>query len=504
VNPNRPVAISPPAPYHPPAPSRTELKESRVRSLIWFRNDLRTTDNTALLRAAASADEGVIGLYVISPGDWQAHDTAASRVDFVLRTLEVLSRDLAELGIPLLIRTAKKPGDIPALVQQVMTDTDCAEAHINLEYEINERKRDRAVGRALEKVGFELIMHHDLTAVPPGAVLTQQGHCHTVFTPFRKAWHRVVEEEHDIAPGSAPAPCDMPRGLAPDDIPGHVPGFDSSVPADCWPAGESEACARLDRFLDGPIMQYHEQRDFPAIQGTSTLSPYLAVGAISPRTCLAAAADINGGQLEGPEKGPNVWVSELIWREFYKHILAAYPRVCMHRPFRPETDRIEWLDDDEGFAAWCEGRTGYPVVDAAMRQLRATGWMHNRLRMVAAMFLTKDLFIDWRRGEQFFMQHLIDGDLAANNGGWQWSASTGTDAAPYFRIFNPASQSKRYDPEGDFIRAYVPELESLSKREIHEPAQLAPLARANLDYPEPIVDHAMARQRAIDAFKAIK
>ncbi len=233
------------------------------------------------------------------------------------------------------------------------------------------------------------------------------------------------------------------------------------------------------------------------------LSPYLTAGVLSVRQCAAAAIEANDGQLDGGHEGIVQWIDELVWREFYKHILVGFPRVSMHRAFKLETERLVWTDNDSQFEAWCHGQTGVPIVDAAMRQLTTTGWMHNRLRMITAMYLSKNLFIDWRRGERFFMQHLIDGDLAANNGGWQWAASTGTDAAPYFRIFNPVSQSKRFDPEGAFIRQFVPELADLDDSEIHDPSCLPSLVRSRLDYPEPLVDLSVSRKKAIDAFKAL-
>jgi deoxyribodipyrimidine photo-lyase len=253
------------------------------------------------------------------------------------------------------------------------------------------------------------------------------------------------------------------------------------------------------------LLAYKDQRDFPAINGTSTLSPYLAVGAISPRQCLAAAVECNAGRTHDGQPGCDTWISELVWREFYKHILVGFPRVNKHRAFREETEELPWNDDDDQFQAWCDGRTGFPIVDAAMRQLRQTGWMHNRLRMVVAMFLTKDLFIDWRRGEQFFMQHLVDGDLAANNGGWQWSASTGTDAAPYFRIFNPISQSRKFDPHGAFIRRFLPEIAHLDDDAIHEPyGDDAPLLTTKLAYPRPMIDRELSRERVLKAFSELK
>jgi len=221
---------------------------------------------------------------------------------------------------------------------------------------------------------------------------------------------------------------------------------------------------------------------------------------ISPHDCLRAAIKANGGKLRNGKNGLDTWISELIWREFYRHILVGYPRVSMSQPFKAATRKIKWNSNDEHLAAWKEGRTGFPIVDAGMRQLQAEGWMHNRVRMITAMFLTKDLFMDWRLGEQHFMRHLIDGDLASNNGGWQWSASTGTDAAPYFRIFNPTSQSTKADPDGDYIRRYVAELSEVTGKAIHDPpADL----REKLGYPLPLVDHKKARQAAIEAFKGL-
>jgi len=269
------------------------------------------------------------------------------------------------------------------------------------------------------------------------------------------------------------------------------------VPASTWPAGEREALRRLDRFVEERIERYDVDRDHPAIEATSTLSPYLACGVISPRQCLAAVADVHEGSIDTTGAGAKTWISELVWREFYRHVLFGFPRVCRGRPFKPETEALNWCDDSDAFRAWCEGRTGVPIVDAAMRQLARTGWMHNRLRMIVAMYLTKDLFVDWREGERFFMHQLVDGDFANNNGGWQWSASTGTDAAPYFRVFNPTSQSRRYDSHGEFIRTWCPELQHLDDRSIHEPASLSAERRGGLDYPAPLVDHAEARRRTL-------
>ena len=283
-------------------------------------------------------------------------------------------------------------------------------------------------------------------------------------------------------------------------VPVSIPEFDPERGRpDLWPAGEQTGRRRLRRFVTRLIERYADDRNDPAREGTSALSPYLAIGAVSVRDCLRAAVGANGGRLDG-ENGPGVWISELIWREFYRHVLVGFPRVCMNRAFKPETESLPWREAPADFEAWRQGRTGVPIVDAAMRQLLETGWMHNRLRMVSAMFLTKHLLIDWRWGEKHFMRHLVDGDFASNNGGWQWSASTGTDAAPYFRVFNPYRQSERFDPDGQFIRQYVPELAGVTGRAVHDPSTLPEPERASLDYPEPIVEHEAGRQRSLAAW----
>ena len=266
-------------------------------------------------------------------------------------------------------------------------------------------------------------------------------------------------------------------------------------------AGETAAQDALDHFLDGTIDHYHQQRDFPSIAGTSSISPWLVAGTLSIRQCFHQALQRNNGELDTGNQGITTWLSELIWREFYKHILVGFPRVSKNRAFKPETEQLPWQDDKSLLTAWQTGQTGFPIVDAAMRQLTNTGWMHNRLRMVTAMFLSKNLMLDWRLGEQFFMEHLIDGDLAANNGGWQWSASTGTDAAPYFRMFNPTSQSQKFDAEGTFIRQWLPELAHLDNKAIHGPYEYG--EQSGLNYPHPVIDHRYSRQRVLQAFKSL-
>lgn len=474
--------------------------------LWWVRVDLRTSDNTALhaaARAAERAGVGLVALYVVSPGDWRRFGSAPCKVDLVLRSLRALSAGLSRLCIPMLIRTASDWPDLPRIVEAVARERGCTEAHWNVEYEVWERRRDADVRARLAAMGVAVHEHHDQCIIEPGAVRTQAGTAFTVFTPFKRAWLSLLHERGGVRVLPPPS-RQRDTGLVPDDVPHSVPGFVSMVSPDLWAAGEAAASKRLHAFIARGLAAYKDQRDLPGVDGTSALSPYLATGVISARACAAAAIEANRGVPERGQPGADTWISELVWRDFYKHVLAAFPRVCMGRAFKPAADRVRWNDDDARFEAWSLGRTGVPIVDAAMRCLVATGWMHNRLRMITAMYLSKDLLLDWRRGEAFFMAHLIDGDFSQNNGGWQWSAGTGTDAAPYFRIFNPVTQSRRFDPRGAFIRRWVPELRTLDDEAIHDPSALPALARGAIDYPEPIVDRATVRDRVLAAFKAVQ
>jgi deoxyribodipyrimidine photo-lyase len=268
-----------------------------------------------------------------------------------------------------------------------------------------------------------------------------------------------------------------------------------------WPAGELGALRRLQQFGDACLHDYQSQRDRPAVSGTSLLSPYLALGVVAVRRCLESARVRNGGRLSAGDVGPDTWIQELLWREFYRHVVVHWPAVCRGKAFQPATEQVAWRDDDVGLQAWRAGRTGFPIVDAAMRCLLMTGFLHNRLRMVVAQFLAKDLLIDWRAGERHFSQQLVDLDFASNNGGWQWSASTGNDAVPYFRIFNPTTQGRRCDPRGEFVRRWVPEVAAVADDELHDPPSAL---RRQLGYPVPIVDHAASRARTLAAFQAAR
>lgn len=473
--------------------------------VVWFRSDLRAQDNTALLQACASKSALVRAIYFVTPKQWDAHDLGVPKRAFIHRCLKALYEELSKLRIPLEIHTLPCFSDIPNFLRDWCKKNECTEIYANYEYELNERKRDGSVREQLEKDEIKFFLYHDQLCLPPNHELlkTGAGNPYTVFTPFKKKWVSIV---NDIG---IPKVQGVPKKRSFD---GELPNFleeqfcegvvETDPFAKYWPGGEREARKRLNQFVKKGIQDYQVGRDFPALQnGTSVLSPYLSVGAISPRECLnaAIAANLPHCNLTIEKNGAMTWVSELIWREFYRYVLLYHERLCKYEAFKPSVDAVSWRYDEDDFKRWSEGRTGYPLVDAAMRQLNQTGWMHNRLRMVVAMFLTKHLLIDWRWGEKYFMKMLVDADLASNNGGWQWSASTGTDAQPYFRIFNPYSQSQKFDPEGEFIKRFLPELKGLNKKDIHMPSEDQ---CADLGYPLPVIEHKMGRERALAAFKA--
>jgi len=468
------------------------------RQLVWLRTDLRFEDNTALLEASSRGP--TLALFVVSPAQWASHDDASCKVDFWLRLLATLEHQLAAVNIPLLIRTVPHWHGVPAALGKLCQEQSITGVHCNEEYGFNERERDTATAAHLEKAGISFNSYLDQSLFAPGTVLTKTGNYYQVFGQFKRA---CLEQLRLGTPSAGGTPRKQAAiKVHSDAVPSQVTGFTapSKRIQEHWPATQGEAQRRLAAFTDEAIHDYHIARDLPSRPGTSELSAYLNAGALSVRQCLAAALLSNQGELDSGSVGATTWIGELLWREFYKHILVGYPRVSRHRAFRQHTEALPWRNAPEDFAAWQEGRTGIPIIDAAMRQLKTIGWMHNRLRMIAAMFLSKNLLIDWRLGEQYFMQHLIDGELAANNGGWQWSASTGTDSVPYFRVFNPVSQSARFDSQGVFIKAWVPELKPLSSKHVHAPAHGHHLP-GDLAYPVPIVDLGESRRRALSAFK---
>ncbi|AKE51191.1 cryptochrome/photolyase family protein [Kangiella geojedonensis] len=452
------------------------------KKLVWFRQDLRVRDNPALHEAANEGE--VVAVFIEAQEQRKQHHESAAKVGFIFDTLLELRSELNELGIPLHIKTCATFTDQISALQQCIKEYDADSIYFNREYPVNEMERDKELVERLKKEEIAVHQYDGDLALEPSLVKNKQGEPYKVFTPYKKAWIEI-HKHSPIEPLSSPhkQTSNIHNQVTED--------FSQEYRHDLWQAGEVAAHERLNQFLDG-VDQYKDQRDIPAVAGTSFLSPYLAMGSISAKQCIHALLE----HYDGDEQKlyGNTWFSEIVWREFYRQILIDNPQIAKHKAFNTSAKEV-WVNNKEAFEAWKEGRTGFPIIDAAMRQLNQTGWMHNRLRMNAAMFLNKLCLVDWRLGEKYFMEKLIDGDFASNNGGWQWCSSTGADGAPYFRIMSPLSQSKRFDPKGDFIRKLVPELEGLDNKSIHEPSVEQ---RKKVGYPEPVIDYKSARKRALE------
>lgn len=467
--------------------------------LIWFRQDLRIHDHAALWHATQQGP--CIALAVLSPEQWQLHQDARIKTDFYLRRLKYLKQQLQQLNIPLIILNIPLWKDLAPEILNLCQTLKIESLHANIEVGVNELKRDAQVQQLLEQQQIRVELYHDRTLFPLGSIRNQSNQPYQVYSAFKKkCYERLILAVPACYPEiETQDPIQLPTGLTDFDMEKFSADYVVEHAAQFWSADDQTALDLLDDFIEDKMAHYKTDRDLPAVDGTSRLSPYLNIGVISVRQCMQALFQDGYFQIE--DVGQQTWLDELLWREFYLQTLFDFPRVSKHQPFKQNTNKIQWRNAPEDLAAWQQGQTGIPIVDAGMRQMLATGWMHNRVRMITAMFLCKNLLIDWRLGEAWFMQHLIDGDLAANNGGWQWCASTGMDAVPYFRIFNPVSQSLKFDPNGDYIRQWVPELAHLDAKSIHESYAKNP--DLELDYPKPIVDLKASRVRAIEAFKQI-
>ena len=497
------------------ARAKTEVGKTVVH---WYKNDLRISDNKSLRMAsdkAKSKNVPLICVYIISPQDFEAHFTAAVRVDFILRNLEHLRQELAKLDIPLYVETVEKRKKVPVRLLELFKEWDTSNVFCNIEYEVDELRREAGLMKTClaEGISFEAV--HDSCVVEPGQLRTNAGGQLSVYSPWHRKWCAHITSNPDALkdhgkPVQNPSTArEVLKSL-----------FDTEVPAapkekalndeekkrysNLWPVGEEEAHNRLAKFIETKINKYHENRNLPAANHTSSLSAHLATGTLAARTAIREALKAAKRKSPTPDRdnGTMMWIGEVAWRDFYKHVLAAWPYICMNVPFKPEYNNIEWEYDDEKFKAWTEGKTGYPLIDAAMRQVHHMAYMHNRVRMNVASFLAKDLMIDWRMGERWFMEHLIDGDFASNNGGWGFSASCGVDPQPYFRIFNPILQSEKFDEAGDYIRKWVPELKDVTGKAIHDPYNRGAAAIASKNgYPKMIVDHKFARDRCLTRYK---
>lgn len=451
--------------------------------IFWFRRDLRLVDNIGL-KAAFESGKPVIPLFIFDPAILQSERLGVPRLKFMLKALNALKTDLHKHQCDLLIRH----GNPAEVIQTLAEETGADALYYNVDYTPYARQRDGAIK------DIDVFAFHDRLLIPPDGIEKSSGGAYTVYTPFKNKWHTLdkspIAEYHISADN-------LYTNIPDEPIPSLADlGFDETIAVP-----EIQPQEQLEAFLKYRLSHYADSRDKlgnPADApktGTSFLSPYIRFGLISTRTIYWACREAYSSANEAKRDSINKFVDELIWYEFYTHILWHFPDVKTHN-FNRKYDSIQWRTD--GLSAWKNGETGYPVIDAAMRQLKAIGWMHNRARMIVASFLTKDLLIDWREGELHFMQWLIDGDLAANNGGWQWAAGTGTDAQPYFRIFNPVSQSQKFDPDGAYIRHWIPELQDVPDKYIHAPWQMP---HPPQNYPAPIVDHSEARQIALETYQ---
>jgi deoxyribodipyrimidine photo-lyase len=476
------------------------------KSLVWFRRDLRAFDHAALHHALNSSNV-VYCAFIFDEDILAALARDDRRVQFIHASVAELDAELRQLGGHLIVRSARARAAMPELAAELGVDAVFA----NTDYEPQALARDAAVAASLEAAGRRFLSFKDQVIFDRNEVLTLGGQPFSVFTPYKKAWlKRMAAQPESVAPYAIEP---YARRFAPA-APGHaLPGLGDigfrPAAAPALAAGMSGAARLFEQFIPR-LPEYGVARDFPAADGSSHLSVHLRFGTLSVRHLVRTVNQLIASGAGGA--GAPVWLSELVWREFYAMILFHHPRVAV-QAFRPASNGIEWETGpaaEQAFAAWCDGRTGYPLVDAAMAQLNLTGYMHNRLRMVTASFLVKDLGIDWRWGERYFALRLNDYELASNNGGWQWAASTGCDAQPWFRIFNPLTQSQNFDPDGTFIRRYLPQLAALDAGQIHAPWLLPRelLARKHIrlgrDYPEPIVVHEQARQRTLARFAAIR
>lgn len=514
------------------------MKQQRIMNtpaphLIWFRQDLRLFDNTAFMaccQLASAAQSGVLAVVYLTPTQWQQHHKSLWQIDLMLRQIQSLKQSLQSLNIGLIIRTTPTFNEQIADLLTLCNQQSICHVFANREYLLNEIQRDQQFAHRAQSAHIHTHWYDDSTIVPPKHIVTDSGQAYKVFTPFYKRWTSTLANQPIMLPPEPAAlsinTSDIAQQLSHQaalNIHDFYQRFYQPSPnwqqqlqhvshhgESYYPAGEHIARQQLKNFVQHDITHYDTARDIPSLKhhqgATSRLSPYLAVGIISARECYQhAIQQLNINQGIG-DKDIQRWISELAWRDFYADVMFNRLDMVKGAAFLPLDSAIAWRYDPHDFQAWCIGKTGVPLVDAAMRCLNATGWMHNRLRMVVAMYLTKNLLIDWRWGEQYFIRQLVDGDFASNNGGWQWSASVGTDAQPYFRVMNPFSQAQSHDSEAQFIKHWLPELRPLPASIINQETKLQSYLQQHpqLNYPTLTQPTKQSRLRAIETFQVAR
>lgn len=477
-----------------------------MNHLVWYRSDLRVKDNPALNHACSDGrgdtNNKVYAVYCITEQQWCQHGLGPRKIQLIKNAIAELDKQLTLLNIPLIIINSETFCDSVNSLKEVINELNIDCLSFNLEYELNEQQRDEKIQTELQATKVKIYKFHDQCLIPPGSIKTKNNDQYKIFTPFKKQWAKQLNQY--ITP-PLPAPSARSRNnINKKSLEKIRSKLKNTVKSQSlfkqdlrWPISEEFGHQLFENFNHQLLADYQINRDRPDLKATSSLSTYLSLGILSPRQCFYPVLFSNQMQVLEGKQGSVCWLNELIWREFYRHIVVAFPKVCRQQSFKPNSDLAQWNDNKQDFELWSHGNTGYPIVDAAIKQLLNTGWMHNRLRMIVAMFLSKHLLIDWRKGEAFFNYYLVDADFCSNNGGWQWSASTGADSVPYFRIFNPITQAKRFDPEGEFICHYLPKLKPLPAKLRHFPQANI---RQSLDYPQAMVEHKFAYQRALKRF----
>jgi deoxyribodipyrimidine photo-lyase len=464
-----------------------------MTALVWLRSDLRAEWNSPL-DYAIEHHQQVVALFCLTPEQWQNYHYAACKINLIINRLSMLRDELAKRNVPLFIINTENFELSPQLIVEFCQQHQIASVYFNAEYEWDERVRDKQFKQLCDQHQIQVAKFHDTCVIKPDLILSQQNSPYKMFTPYFKVW--LAELYRAFPFPSARTQAQAPK-LEPEAI--DLRPFMQASEVEDWPATLDHMHQRLATFIAERAPDYGHARDIPSIDGTSQISHLLSIGGLGAKQCVFALQQEYAEKLTEPQHGVHVWLKELAWRDFYRYVAFHFTHINKNYPFQKQYHYFKWETDQVLFDAWTQGQTGYPIVDAAMRALQATGWMHNRLRMIVASFYCKHLLLPWRWAEDYFMSQLIDGDFASNNGGWQWSASVGTDAAPYFRIFNPTAQSERFDPQGEFIKRWVPELSKLSAKQIHQPSKFVDVQK--MGYRLPIVDHASSVSRTKQQFK---